>query len=65
MCSNLKFCFIFSLKLIYKRTHMIKEKCLKVSKSVQKCPNISNQNLYSLFNLTLNKMDTYLSKCKI
>ncbi len=61
MCSNVKFSSVFSLKLIYKRTHMLK----KVSEIVQKCQNISNQNLDSLFNLTLNKMDTYLSKCKI
>jgi hypothetical protein len=64
MCSNVKFSFSFSLKLIYKSTHLLK----KGSKSVQnysKVSKYSNQKLYSLYNLTLNIMDTYVSICKI
>ncbi len=56
--------FCFSLKFIYKGQICLK-KCLKLCKSVQKCPNISNQNLDWLFNITLNKKDTYVFKCKI
>jgi hypothetical protein len=64
MSQNVKFSFVFSLKLIYKRKHMLKE----MSKSVQIYSKLSKylkSKLYSLINLTLNKMDTYLSKCKI
>ncbi len=69
MCPYVKFSYCFSLKHIYKGQICLK-KCLKLCKSVQKCPKLFKKSkylkskLYSLYNLTLNIMDTYVSKCK-
>ena len=53
---------------MFKKVSEIVQKCPKVSKSVQNYSKVSKylkSKLYSLFNLILNKKDTYVFKCKI